>query len=195
MLNWIYSPFLLTECAYILFCHISVARQNRCHSRTGFFTESSCCKCVSFVSAASENCHDFHPMFFTHDRSFEEFFCICIQLLNKTWKEMRATSEDFNKVHGKILFSWCRRWTNFRYISLILYVQLQLGLEYIYTGHAWNGSDVSRMAFQRRDDFSQLEKVRIQKQIQELQYCFNVMVLLMGLVLLNWYYHFTNDKQ
>ncbi|GLD65846.1 engulfment and cell motility protein 1 isoform X2, partial [Lates japonicus] len=47
---------------------------------------------------ASENCHDFHPMFFTHDRSFEEFFCISIQLLNKTWKEMRATSEDFNKV-------------------------------------------------------------------------------------------------
>ncbi|KAG7244994.1 hypothetical protein INR49_023560, partial [Caranx melampygus] len=45
----------------------------------------------------SENCHDFHPMFFTHDRSFEEFFCISIQLLNKTWKEMRATSEDFNK--------------------------------------------------------------------------------------------------
>lgn len=37
-------------------------------------------------------------MFFTHDRSFEEFFCICIQLLNKTWKEMRATNEDFNKV-------------------------------------------------------------------------------------------------
>ncbi|KAG7248040.1 hypothetical protein CRUP_010639 [Coryphaenoides rupestris] len=36
-------------------------------------------------------------MFFTHDRSFEEFFCTCIQLLNKTWKEMRATSEDFNK--------------------------------------------------------------------------------------------------
>lgn len=51
---------------------------------------------------ASETCNDFHPMFFTHDRSFEEFFCICIQLLNKTWKEMRATSEDFNKV------SWSR---------------------------------------------------------------------------------------
>ncbi|KAI3358535.1 hypothetical protein L3Q82_014953 [Scortum barcoo] len=50
------------------------------------------------ICVASENCHDFHPMFFTHDRSFEEFFCICIQLLNKTWKEMRATSEDFNKV-------------------------------------------------------------------------------------------------
>lgn len=52
---------------------------------------------------ASENCHDFHPMFFTHDRSFEEFFCNCIQLLNKTWKEMRATSEDFNKVRAALL--------------------------------------------------------------------------------------------
>lgn len=37
-------------------------------------------------------------MFFTHDRAFEELFGICIQLLNKTWKEMRATAEDFNKV-------------------------------------------------------------------------------------------------
>lgn len=60
------------------------------------------CKCfiplpLVFLFLASETCNDFHPMFFTHDRSFEEFFCICIQLLNKTWKEMRATSEDFNK--------------------------------------------------------------------------------------------------
>uniref|UniRef100_A0A8C2T4A4 Engulfment and cell motility 2 n=1 Tax=Coturnix japonica TaxID=93934 RepID=A0A8C2T4A4_COTJA len=42
--------------------------------------------------------NDYHPMFFTHDRAFEELFAICIQLLNKTWKEMRATAEDFNKV-------------------------------------------------------------------------------------------------
>ncbi|ETE57614.1 hypothetical protein L345_16668, partial [Ophiophagus hannah] len=55
---------------------------------------------------ASETGSDFHPMFFTHDRSLEEFFCICIQLLNKTWKEMRATSEDFNKASfvGNIQF-------------------------------------------------------------------------------------------
>nr|XP_029518684.1 engulfment and cell motility protein 1-like [Oncorhynchus nerka] len=56
------------------------------------------CETLKVGELPSENCHDFHPMFFTHDRSFEEFFCICIQLLNKTWKEMRATSEDFNKV-------------------------------------------------------------------------------------------------
>uniref|UniRef100_A0A8C6VQQ0 Engulfment and cell motility 1 n=1 Tax=Nothobranchius furzeri TaxID=105023 RepID=A0A8C6VQQ0_NOTFU len=56
------------------------------------------CEILKVGELPSENCHDFHPMFFTHDRSFAEFFCICIQLLNKTWKEMRATSEDFNKV-------------------------------------------------------------------------------------------------
>ncbi|XP_034985152.1 engulfment and cell motility protein 1 isoform X2 [Zootoca vivipara] len=56
------------------------------------------CDILKVGELPSETCNDFHPMFFTHDRSFEEFFCICIQLLNKTWKEMRATSEDFNKV-------------------------------------------------------------------------------------------------
>uniref|UniRef100_A0A3B3C4X2 Engulfment and cell motility 1 n=1 Tax=Oryzias melastigma TaxID=30732 RepID=A0A3B3C4X2_ORYME len=61
------------------------------------------CEILKVGELPSENCHDFHPMFFTHDRSFEEFFCICIQLLNKTWKEMRATSEDFNKVRGPTL--------------------------------------------------------------------------------------------
>lgn len=40
----------------------------------------------------------FHPMFFTHDHPFEEFFCVCIVALNRTWKDMRATSEDFSKV-------------------------------------------------------------------------------------------------
>lgn len=37
-------------------------------------------------------------MFFGQDQSFHELFCVSIQLLNKTWKEMRATQEDFDKV-------------------------------------------------------------------------------------------------
>lgn len=53
-------------------------------------------------SAANEGRNDYHPMFFTHDRAFEELFGICIQLLNKTWKEMRATAEDFNKVSAAV---------------------------------------------------------------------------------------------
>jgi engulfment and cell motility protein 1 len=40
----------------------------------------------------------FHPMMLTHDHPFEEFFCVCIVALNKTWKDMRATAEDFSKV-------------------------------------------------------------------------------------------------
>lgn len=49
-------------------------------------------------SAASETGSDYHPIFFAQDRLLEELFCICIQLVNKTWKEMRATQEDFDKV-------------------------------------------------------------------------------------------------
>uniref|UniRef100_A0A673Y6P9 Engulfment and cell motility 3 n=1 Tax=Salmo trutta TaxID=8032 RepID=A0A673Y6P9_SALTR len=41
---------------------------------------------------------DYHPIFFAQDQLLDELFCICIQLLNKTWKEMRATQEDFDKV-------------------------------------------------------------------------------------------------
>ncbi|KAI9586375.1 engulfment and cell motility protein 1 [Glossina fuscipes] len=45
---------------------------------------------------------DFQPMFFTHDHPFEEFFCICIMTLNRTWKDMRATGEDFLKVFSVV---------------------------------------------------------------------------------------------
>ncbi|XP_073979588.1 engulfment and cell motility Ced-12 [Rhodnius prolixus] len=44
----------------------------------------------------------FYPMFFTHDSPFEELFSTCIVLLNKTWKEMRATIEDFTKVFSVV---------------------------------------------------------------------------------------------
>ncbi|XP_051528239.1 engulfment and cell motility protein 2 isoform X3 [Myxocyprinus asiaticus] len=56
------------------------------------------CDILQVGELPNEGCNDFHPMFFTHEHAWEEFFCICIQLLNKTWKEMRATAEDFNKV-------------------------------------------------------------------------------------------------
>ncbi|KAA0202432.1 hypothetical protein HAZT_HAZT000449 [Hyalella azteca] len=45
-----------------------------------------------------EDCTDLHPIFFSHDYPFEEIFCICINILDKTWKEMKATAEDFTKV-------------------------------------------------------------------------------------------------
>ena len=56
------------------------------------------CELLKIGEAPSEQGASFQPLFFTHDSPFEECFCICIVLLNKTWKEMRATSEDFGKV-------------------------------------------------------------------------------------------------
>ncbi|KAA0708106.1 Engulfment and cell motility protein 2 [Triplophysa tibetana] len=56
------------------------------------------CEILQVGELPNEGCNDYHPMFFTHERAWEEFFCICMQLINKTWKEMRATTEDFKKV-------------------------------------------------------------------------------------------------
>ncbi|XP_067010137.1 engulfment and cell motility protein 1 [Anabrus simplex] len=60
------------------------------------------CEVLRIGDAPSEQGQNYHPMFFTHDHPFEEFFCICIVLLNKTWKEMRATTEDFVKVFSVV---------------------------------------------------------------------------------------------
>ena len=56
------------------------------------------CEVLRVGEAPSDQGQSYHPMFFVHDKPFEEFFCICIVLLNKTWREMRATIEDFIKV-------------------------------------------------------------------------------------------------
>ncbi|XP_077862493.1 LOW QUALITY PROTEIN: engulfment and cell motility protein 1-like [Saccoglossus kowalevskii] len=62
------------------------------------------CDILKVGEQPSETGQDFYPMFFTCDNAFEEFFCICVQLLNKTWKEMRArnTVEDFVKVMSTV---------------------------------------------------------------------------------------------
>ncbi|XP_014212100.1 engulfment and cell motility protein 1 [Copidosoma floridanum] len=56
------------------------------------------CEILHIGDAPNEQGQCYHPMFFTHDHPFEEFYCACIVLLNKTWKEMKATTEDFGKV-------------------------------------------------------------------------------------------------
>lgn len=60
------------------------------------------CDIMHIGDAPSEQGQTYHPLFFTHDHPFEELFCICIVLLNKTWKEMRATIEDFVKVSSVV---------------------------------------------------------------------------------------------
>ncbi|XP_013183103.2 engulfment and cell motility protein 1 [Amyelois transitella] len=60
------------------------------------------CDILHIGEHPSEQGQTYHPLFFTHDHPFEELFCICIVLLNKTWKEMKATSEDFVKVSSVV---------------------------------------------------------------------------------------------
>lgn len=58
------------------------------------------CEILRIGEAPQEEETAYYPMLFSHDKPLEEFFCICIQLLNKTWREMRASMEDFPKVLG-----------------------------------------------------------------------------------------------
>ncbi|KAG6449390.1 hypothetical protein O3G_MSEX006026 [Manduca sexta] len=60
------------------------------------------CDILHVGDPPSEQGQTYHPLFFTHDHPFEELFCICIVVLNKTWKEMRATIEDFIKVSSVV---------------------------------------------------------------------------------------------
>lgn len=61
------------------------------------------CEILHIGEAPTEQGQEFHAMFFTHDHPFEEFYCICIVVLNRTWKDMRATaSEDFGKVFSVV---------------------------------------------------------------------------------------------
>jgi engulfment/cell motility protein 1 len=55
-------------------------------------------KTVSLGEPPRDEGQTYHMLFFTHDHPLEELFSICVPLLNKTWKEMRATVEDFAKV-------------------------------------------------------------------------------------------------
>ncbi|KAJ8382588.1 hypothetical protein SKAU_G00033660 [Synaphobranchus kaupii] len=56
------------------------------------------CEILRIGEPPSETGSEYHTVFFSQDSLLNELFCICIQLLNKTWKEMRATQEDFDKV-------------------------------------------------------------------------------------------------
>uniref|UniRef100_A0AAY4DYG4 ELMO domain-containing protein n=1 Tax=Denticeps clupeoides TaxID=299321 RepID=A0AAY4DYG4_9TELE len=65
------------------------------------------CEILRIGEPPSETGSNYHPVFFSQDRLLEELFCICIQLVNKTWKEMRATQEDFDKVWHPLFGRQC----------------------------------------------------------------------------------------
>jgi len=68
------------------------------------FVESSCALVTLLTDllgvgrAPVLNNTRFHEMFFKYEEPFEEFFSYCVVILNKTWRDMRATRQDFSKV-------------------------------------------------------------------------------------------------
>nr|KAG5713058.1 hypothetical protein BaRGS_021852 [Batillaria attramentaria] len=56
------------------------------------------CEILRIGDPPEESGNVYYSMFFSSEKPFEEFFCVAIQLLNKTWREMRATTADFPKV-------------------------------------------------------------------------------------------------
>ncbi|XP_065078096.1 engulfment and cell motility protein 1 [Ochlerotatus camptorhynchus] len=90
--------------------YTKVVHENSCRAdehecpfgRTSIELVKVLCDILHIGESPSEQGQEFHPMFFTHDHPFEEFFCICIVVLNRTWKDMRATTEDFVKVFSVV---------------------------------------------------------------------------------------------
>ncbi|EAA15037.3 engulfment and cell motility protein 1 [Anopheles merus] len=90
--------------------YTKVVHENSCRAdehecpfgRTSIELVKVLCDIFRIGESPSEQGQEFYPMFFTHDHPFEEFFCICIVVLNKTWKDMRATTEDFVKVFSVV---------------------------------------------------------------------------------------------
>ncbi|XP_063294735.1 engulfment and cell motility protein 3 [Pelobates fuscus] len=86
-----YSRFVLEN--------ISREDQHACpFARSSIYLSLILCDILRVGEPASETGQSFLALFYSQDHCMQELFCVCIQLLNKTWKEMRATQEDFDKV-------------------------------------------------------------------------------------------------
>jgi engulfment and cell motility protein 1 len=73
------------------------------------------CEVLKIGDAPDDQSTEFHQMFFTHNQAFEEFYHITVLVLYKTWKDMRATNEDFIKV-----FSVVREQVRMKFLRLLL---------------------------------------------------------------------------
>lgn len=86
--------------------YTAIVHENSCRAaehecpfgRTGIELVRVLCEILRIGEAPSEQGQDYCTMFFAHDHPFEETFCACVSVLHRTWKDMRATGEDFSKV-------------------------------------------------------------------------------------------------
>lgn len=89
---------------------VKVVLENSCREdkhdcpfiRSSIMLTKGLCDILKIGEPPSDDGKTYYPMFFNDDKPFEKLFCICISLLNKTWREMRASQEDFPKVLGVV---------------------------------------------------------------------------------------------
>lgn len=90
--------------------YTKVVHENSCRAdehecpfgRTSIELVKLLCEILRIGEPPNEQGQEFHAMFFGSEHPFEEFFSISIVVLNKTWKDMRATNEDFAKVFSVV---------------------------------------------------------------------------------------------
>lgn len=87
--------------AYTAIVHENACRgaEHECpFGRTAIELVRQLCDILHIGEAPSDQGTEYCTMFFAHDHPFEETFCAAVQVLHRTWKDMRATAEDFSKV-------------------------------------------------------------------------------------------------
>nr|CAG4638298.1 EOG090X02BW [Cyclestheria hislopi] len=107
------------------------------------------CDILQIGEPPTEQGTNFHPMFFNHDHPFEELFCTCLIVVNKTWKEMRATVEDFDKVFS-VVREQISRALNFKSTSIEEFKKKISGLTYAEITELWQKERTSREAWESR---------------------------------------------
>ncbi|ODM90683.1 Engulfment and cell motility protein 1 [Orchesella cincta] len=102
---------LALDCMYHLAtshteCYSKIVLESACRTsgdecpfaKSSIALVNSLCDILKMGEPPGDQQGKFYPFYFHHDKPFEELYCICAQLVTKTWKEMRATMEDFDKV-------------------------------------------------------------------------------------------------
>lgn len=78
--------------------NVCCSPQHRCPlTQSSIMLSELLCRIFRIGEPVSEE-GTFYLMFYSHDRFFEELFSVCMVLVFKTWREMRATTEDIHKV-------------------------------------------------------------------------------------------------
>ena len=106
-------------------------------------------------------------MFFNHDHPFEELFYHCLVVVNRTWREMRATVDDFPKVFSVVREQITRVLAS-KPPSLEAFKDRIAALTYAEITELWQQERTSREKWESRSRPILELRVQIQPEILEL---------------------------